>query len=55
MEIHFKAGGYMALTLFIVLSITFFLVHSIPGDPFSSMVQDLPEETRELYLEKYGL
>ena len=49
-----KRVGYMALTLFIVLSITFFLVHSIPGDPFSSMVQDLPEETRDLYLEKYG-
>lgn len=49
-----KRLGYMLLTLFIVVSITFLLVHSIPGDPFSSMVQDLPEETRELYMEKYG-
>ncbi|MBQ2692199.1 MAG: ABC transporter permease, partial [Clostridia bacterium] len=35
-------------------TITFFLVHSIPGDPITAMVQDLPEETREIYLAKYG-
>lgn len=49
-----KRLGYMLLTLFVVVSITFVLVHSIPGDPFTSMVEDLPEETRDLYMEKYG-
>ena len=49
-----KRVGYMLLTLFAVVSITFLLVHSIPGDPFTSMVEDLPEETRQLYMERYG-
>lgn len=49
-----KRVGYMALTLFAVVSITFLLIHSIPGDPFTSMVEDLPEESRQIYLEKYG-
>lgn len=49
-----KRIGYMLVVLFCVVTITFFLVHSIPGDPLSSMVQDLPVETRDLYLEKYG-
>jgi oligopeptide transport system permease protein len=45
---------YMVLVMLIVTTLTFFLVHSIPGDPFSAMIQDLPEETRVLYMEKYG-
>lgn len=49
-----KRIGYMALVLAVVVTITFFLVHSVPGDPVSAMVQDLPEETREIYLAKYG-
>ncbi len=49
-----KRVGYMLLTLLAVVSITFLLVHSIPGDPFTSMVEDLPEETRAIYLERYG-
>lgn len=49
-----KRVGYMLLTLLAVVSITFLLIHSIPGDPFTSMVEDLPEETRALYLERYG-
>ncbi len=40
----------MILVMFLVTSITFFLVHSIPGDPISAMVQDLPEETRQIYM-----
>ncbi len=49
-----KRLGYMILVMFIVTTITFFLVHSIPGDPITAMVQDLPEETRAVYLAKYG-
>lgn len=50
-----KRLGYMLLTLLAVVSITFLLVHSIPGDPFTSMVEDLPEETRQLYMENTAL
>ncbi|MEA4919852.1 MAG: ABC transporter permease [Clostridiaceae bacterium] len=49
-----KRLGYMLLVLFAVVTITFFLVHLIPGDPITSMVQDLPEETKAVYLSKYG-
>ncbi len=45
---------YMALVLLIVTSVTFFLLHAIPGDPITSMVQELPEETRTAYLKSYG-
>ena len=45
---------YMALILLIVTTITFFLLHAIPGDPITAMVQDLPEETRQTYLRTYG-
>lgn len=45
---------YMLLVLFIVTTITFFLVHSIPGDPISALVEDLPLESKAVYLEKYG-
>ena len=44
----------MALVLLIVTTITFFLLHAIPGDPITAMVQDLPEETRQNYLAAYG-
>lgn len=49
-----KRMVYMALTLLIVTSVTFFLLHAIPGDPITKMVQDLPEETRQTYLRTYG-
>ena len=45
---------YMALVLLVVTTITFFLLHAIPGDPITKMVQDLPEETRQAYLRTYG-
>lgn len=45
---------YMALVMLIVTTITFFLLHAIPGDPITAMVQDLPEETRQNYLAAYG-
>ena len=45
----------MLLVLFIVVSITFFMVHSIPGDPLSASVENLPEATRANYYARYGL
>ena len=50
-----KRIGYMLLTLFIVITATFFLMHSIPGDPLAHMARNLPEQTRANYYEKYGL
>lgn len=49
-----KRTVYMALVLLIVTSATFFLLHAIPGDPITSMVQELPEETRAAYIKNYG-
>ncbi|MCI8666902.1 MAG: ABC transporter permease, partial [Dorea sp.] len=40
-----KRVGYMLLTLFIVITATFFLMHSIPGDPLAHMARNLPEQT----------
>ena len=50
----FKRILYMALVMLTVTTITFFLLHAIPGDPITAMVQDLPEETRQTYLAAYG-
>lgn len=47
-----KRIGYMLVTLFIVVTATFFLMHSIPGDPLAHMARNLPEQTRENYYEK---
>ena len=49
-----KRIAYMVLVMWVVTTITFFLLHAIPGDPITAMVQDLPEETRQIYLVAYG-
>ena len=46
---------YMLITLFFVVTVTFFLMRSIPGDPLASMARNLPDQTRENYYAKYGL
>ncbi|MDO5016165.1 MAG: ABC transporter permease [Eubacteriales bacterium] len=45
----------MLLTLFIVITVTFFMMHSIPGDPLANMAKKLPEATLKNYYAKYGL
>lgn len=50
-----KRIGYMLLTLFIIITATFFMMHSIPGDPLSYMAKNLPEQTRLNFYAKYGL
>ena len=50
-----KRIGYMFLTLFIITTITFFLMHSIPGDPLAHMAKNLPDQIKENYYRKYGL
>ena len=44
-----KRVAYMLVTLLIVITATFFLMHSIPGDPLSHMARNLPDETRANY------
>src|SRR5699024_886416 len=51
----FKRVGYMLLTLFIITTITFFLMHSIPGDPLAHMAKNLPDSIKANYYKKYGL
>lgn len=36
---------YMVLTLFVITTATFFLMHNIQGDPLSAMGKTLPEQT----------
>lgn len=50
-----KRCGYMVVTIFIIVTITFFMMRSIPGDPLASMAQMLPEQTRANFYAKYGL
>ncbi|AIM17431.1 MULTISPECIES: oligopeptide ABC transporter permease [Neobacillus] len=45
---------YMFITLFIVATVTFFLMKLIPGSPFNNF-QKLNEFQQNLLLEKYGL
>lgn len=45
---------YMCLTLFIIVSITFLLMHLLPGTPFTNP-EKLSVEQLELMNEKYGL
>lgn len=47
--------GYTFLTLFVVATVTFFLMRSIPGDPLANMARGLPEQTRANFYTKYGL
>lgn len=49
-----KRIGYAVVTLLIVVTITFFLMRGIPGDPLSHMARALPEQTRANFYAKYG-
>ena len=44
----------MLLTLVVVITLTFFLVHAFPG-PLASMARALPQQTRDAYYARYGL
>lgn len=43
------------LTLLCVVTLTFFLMRSIPGDPLAGMARALPEETKKAFMAKYGM
>ncbi len=42
-----KKIGYMIVTLWVILTITFFLVSVIPGDPMQADTKVLPEAVVE--------
>ncbi|MCL2839329.1 MAG: ABC transporter permease [Defluviitaleaceae bacterium] len=50
-----KRLGLMLISLFMIVTITFFLMRSIPGDPLSHMARSLPEQTRANFMARYGL
>lgn len=45
----------MLVTLWVVITITFMLMHAIPGDPLVSMARNLPPQIKANYYAKYGL
>lgn len=49
-----KRTAYMFISLFIITSVTFMLIHSIPGNPIEAMCERLPESTRQHMFEMYG-
>jgi len=50
-----KRTAWALVTLLAVVTLTFFLMRSIPGDPLASTARALPEETKAAYMAKYGL
>ena len=46
---------YMVITLFIITTATFYMMHNIEGDPLTAMGKTLPKQTMENYRKKYGL
>lgn len=46
--------AYSSLTLFVIISLTFFLMKALPGDPFTEE-RTLPEEIRIGLMRHYGL
>lgn len=49
-----KRTVYMLITLWVIVTLTFFLMHMIPGDPFTS-AKKVPEQIRQNMLAKYHL
>lgn len=49
----FTRIGYMIITLFIIILLSFLLMKALPGSPFND--ERLPETQKELLYKKYGL
>ncbi len=49
-----KRITYAIVTILIIVTVTFFLMRSIPGDPLAHMARALPEQTRVNFYAKYG-
>ncbi len=48
-----KRVAFGVLTIFVVATLTFFLMNMVPGEPFTS--DKLSAQAQQLILEKYGL
>jgi len=46
--------GYMLITLWVIITLTFFMMHLLPGDPFSD-IEKMSPEVRAKLLAKYDL
>jgi oligopeptide transport system permease protein len=46
--------GYMVVTLWVIVTVTFFLMHSLPGTPLTNEAK-LPPEIKEQIIASYGL
>lgn len=50
-----KRLGYMLLTIFVIITITFMLTHAIPGDPLGEAAEKMAPEARANFMAKYNL
>ncbi|MCY6960367.1 ABC transporter permease [Clostridium brassicae] len=50
-----KRIGYMILTLWVVVTVTFFLMNTMPGDPITAQTKQLPAEIQASLRQQYGL
>jgi oligopeptide transport system permease protein len=46
---------YMVITLYIIVTVTFFLMKLLPGDPFGDAILKLPAESMAVLKAQYGL
>lgn len=50
-----KRFVYALISLFIITTLSFFIIISKPGDPIAAKAAKVPESTRKIMMEKYGL
>ena len=50
-----KRTFWALITLLAVVTVTFFLMRSIPGDPLAGMARALPEKTKAAFMAKKAL
>ncbi|MBU5428052.1 ABC transporter permease [Tissierella pigra] len=50
-----KRVWYSLITLFLIITATFFLIAGAPGDPIAAKVGQMPEKAQEVIRVKYGL
>lgn len=50
----FKRLGYMVITMWVVITVTFFLMNTLPGNPIEVELRKLPPEMKKKVMEQYG-
>ena len=43
------------LVVFVVTTLTFFLMHLVPGDPYTTSIENISQQEREIYIKENGL